>query len=79
LAAGDGPLEARGGITYGGVSFGLGGERQGVPAYELLPPELVVDSSAAGGGSGSGGGRRVVAWRVYMPAGSAALVTIPRV
>lgn len=63
-ARGDAPLEARGAaITLGGITYGLGGRLQGREATETVAR---ADSE----------GRP--AWKVYMPAGSAAIVTIKR-
>lgn len=63
VASGGAPLEAKSGITLGGVAYGLGGKAQGAPASEVVP------RVGAGGRS---------TWRVYMPPGSAAIVTIER-
>ncbi len=64
VAQGDRPLEARGGaISLGGITYVLGGEARGSPVAEAAPRF-------------ASGGR--LAWTVYMPPGSAALVVIKR-
>jgi hypothetical protein len=63
VAAGDAPLQAKGGVSIGGITYGLGGKLQGTPAIET------VARSASDG---------KLAWKIYMSPGSAALVTIKR-
>jgi hypothetical protein len=64
VAPGDAPLEARGGVSLGGITFAVGGAPQGAPTREAVPPAADDDGAPA--------------WPVYMPPGSAALVVIPR-
>lgn len=63
VAAGDAPLEAKGGVTLGGITYGNGGKLQGSQVVETVKRE-------------SDGGR--LAWRIAMPPGSAALVVVTR-
>jgi hypothetical protein len=58
------PLESRGPeISYGGITYGIGGVRGGSNVTEHVK-------------RGTSEGK--LAWRIYMPMGSAALVVIPR-
>jgi hypothetical protein len=63
LAAASNPLEAKSGISLGGEYFDDRAQLAGAPSAEHVPRALVD-------------GR--LAWRVYMPRASAALVTILR-
>ena len=63
VAKGAAPLEARDGITIAGQSYQLGGKLVGSAVEETVKSE-VSDGTQA--------------WRVYMPPGSAALVTLKR-
>ncbi len=65
VAQGDAPLEAKSGISVGGITYGMGGKLQGSPVTEAAA-RVAVD-----------GGKKS-AWKIYMPAGSAALVVIKR-
>lgn len=64
VAPGTNPLEAKTGVTVGGQFFDANAELAGAPAAERI-----LRSGYQG----------KLAWRVYMPPGSAALVVIPRV
>jgi hypothetical protein len=64
VARGEAPLEAKGAaITLGGITYGIGGILQG-SAYEEAAPRIDDEGRPA--------------WKVYMPAGSAALLVIRR-
>lgn len=63
VARGDAPLEKRDGISIGGQSYITGGRLTGAPVAEGVT-QVTDDGKPA--------------WKVYMPAGSAALVVIKR-
>jgi hypothetical protein len=58
-------LSAKQGISLGGITYGDGAAQRGSPVAER------VEAKAAAGGGG-------LEMQLYMPPGSAALVTLPR-
>lgn len=63
VARGEDPLSATSGITIGGFYYAVGGVQKGDDATETVPMMPTVDGK--------------VSWTLYMPPGSAAVVTIP--
>eukprot|EP00878_Enallax_costatus_P009834 GHUV01010268.1.p1 GENE.GHUV01010268.1~~GHUV01010268.1.p1 ORF type:complete len:631 (+),score=180.97 GHUV01010268.1:56-1948(+) len=62
VARGEDPLSATSSITIGGLYYAVGGVEQGEEVTEIVPMTPTAD------------GR--VSWTIYMPPGSAALVTV---
>lgn len=62
VASGQEPLEEASAITLGGLRYLDGGGREGVPTVDMARRMVVCGASV---------------WKVYMPPGSAALITIP--
>lgn len=62
VARGEDPLSATSGITLGGKYYAVGGAEKGDAASESIPMTPTADG--------------MVSWSVYMPPGSAALVSI---
>lgn len=62
VARGEDPLSATSGITIGGYYYAVGGVEKGEDATETVPMSLTDDD--------------MVSWTIYMPPGSAALVTV---
>jgi len=63
VARGEDPLSATGGVTIGGYFYGLGGVQKGEDRSEYV--QMTPDNG-------------MQAWKIYMPPGSAALVTLPK-
>jgi hypothetical protein len=74
VARGANPLAAADGITLGGQYYQHGGALAGVEVKEAVPAALVRVPRKSGGG----GVDTLLRYRVYMPPGSAALLTIPK-